>query len=233
MKTLLLIAAIAIVVTPAFADDTIYEIQDGTIPAGTMVTVENVIVTSDAYDFTTAGAYCFVQEPAGGPWSGVQVYWGSGNAGTYDYVQVGDMVNLTGSVEEYYDMTEIDISVTGGSMTLVSTGNCCTIDQVTTAGMMDEQWEGCLIKTGCCEVWELYDYGEWGVNDGTGIGRCDDKGQITYTPAVYDWRILCGILWYSYGDYKLTPRDDGDIVDPGGPTATDDTNWGSIKGLFR
>ncbi len=233
MKALLTLAIVIALAGVAFADDTIYDVQNGTIPEGTRVTIEGVIITAAPNEFSDA--YCFVEEPDGGPYSGIEVYFGSSQVGDYAYLQRGDMVNVTGVVKEYYDMTEIDISAPGDTMVLVSTGNPVPgPDPVTTAGMMSEEWEGVLVQTGCAEVTDPnLGYGEWEIDDGSGPGRVDDKGNITYTPSLGDWRIYTGILAYTYGNYKLWPRDDNDIVDPGGPSATSATSWGQIKALYR
>ena len=232
MKALLTLAIVVALAGVAFADDTIYDVQNGTIPEGTRVTIEGVIVTAAPGEFS--GAYCFVEEPGAGPYSGIEVYFSSAQEEDYAYLQRGDMVNVTGVVKEYYDMTEIDISAPGDTMVLVSSG--CEIpgpDPVTTAGMMSEEWEGVLVQTGCAEVTDPnLGYGEWEIDDGSGPGRVDDKGQITYTPVLGDCNIYTGILAYTYGNYKLWPRDDNDIVGCG-PSANEPTQWGSIKALYR
>jgi hypothetical protein len=234
MKHLLLALVVVAFAAPAFGA-TIYEIQDGTIPTGTDVTVENVIVMNQPYTFTSTGAYCMVEESGGGMYSGVEVYWGTAQAGTYGGLQRGDVVTIIGVTGEYYDMTEIDIS--GPGDTLIVTGTGAPLpgpDPVSIGDAFGEPWEGVLVRLECTEVYELFDYGEWGIHDAAGdSGRCDDKSALlTYVPFVGDWKHLVGILAYSYGNYVLWPRDDGDIIETE-PTATDATSWGRIKTLYR
>ena len=235
MKSLVLFVVLMMAVSAAFADDTIYDIQNGTIPSGTSVAVEIVVVTAGPYEYTTSGAYCFVEEPSQGAYSGVQVYWGSAQAGIYGGLVRGDMVNVYGVVAEYYDMTEIDISAPGDTLTLCGTCDPLEPEVVPLDQMMGEAWESVLVKTNCCVCIEEPDsYGEWDIDDGFGIGKCDDKSLVlTYVAAYGDWRIISGIVWYAYGAFNLSPRDDADIFDPGGPTATEATTWGGIKALYQ
>jgi len=235
MKKLILLAVVIFAVSTAFADDTIYDIQNGTIPSGTYVNVEGVVVTAGPYEYTSTGAYCFVEEPGGGAYSGVEVYWGSALAGTYGGLVRGDVVNVSGTTGEYYDMTEIDMSAPGDTLIVVGTAPVPGPDLVNADEMMSEPWEAVLCVTNCCVCTVApNDYGEWFVEDAFGTAKCDDKGlNLTYVAAYGDWRIITGVVWYSYGEFNISPRDDGDVFDPGGPTAVEPTTWGGIKGLYR
>jgi len=236
VRTLIPLLMLSLVATVAFGQPvvtTIYDIQNGTIPPGTHVQVNNVVVTAGPYEFTSTGAYCFVEEQAGGMYSGIEVYWGSDQADVYGGLQRGCLVRITGVTGEYYDMTEIDISAPGDTLVVVGEAAVPGPDLVTTAGMMAEEWEGVLVQTLCATVTNPdLGYGEWEIDDGSGPGRVDDKGQITYVPTLGDCNIYTGILAYSYGNYKLWPRDDNDIVGCG-PSANEPTQWGSIKALYR
>ena len=92
--------------TMGATDDSIYEIQDGTIAAASMVKVEGVIVTG--ISATKTGL--FVQEPGGGQYSGVWVYVGKvgPNIGA---LAVGDEVDVSGVTLEFNQLTEIDASL--------------------------------------------------------------------------------------------------------------------------
>src|SRR5688572_2525275 len=96
-------------------DDTVYEVQDGTIPPKSMVAIENVIVTG------VGAAGVFVQEPAGGEYSGVWVYSNAGGGGPdLSVLGLGDEINITGVTAEYFDRTEIEIS--DGELVVVAKG---------------------------------------------------------------------------------------------------------------
>jgi hypothetical protein len=233
MKAITLAVALILFAVPASAQlvTTIYDIQNGTVPTGTYVRVENVIVTAGPDEFTTSGAYCFIEESMGGPYSGLELYWGSANAETYAYLERGDIVTVVGYTGEYFDLTEIDASFSDCEVIFVSSGPEMYPDYVTTAGMMDEQWEGVLVTTCCSFVTALLPYGEWEIDDGQGPGICDDKGlNLTYTPVVGHEAHWVGILSYAYGDYRLWPRDNDDIDFCA--SATEAVSWASIKSLF-
>jgi hypothetical protein len=189
---------------------------------------------NNPYELTSSGAYCMVEEPAGGMYSGVEVYWGSDQDSIYGGLQRGDVVTVIGVTGEYYNMTEIDVSGPGDTVIVTDTGAPLPgPDVLPIGGTFDEPWEGVLVRVNCTEVYELFNYGEWGIHDAAGdSGRVDDKGQITYVPFIGDWKHIVGFLAYAYGNYVLWPRDDFDIIETE-PTATDPTSWGNIKRLYR
>jgi hypothetical protein len=79
-------------------DDTIFDIQSDSMPAGTAVTVKGVVVTAiDNYGSRKGGIY--VQEPEGGAFSGVFVYLSGTEAAD---LAVGDLVDLTGFVKDEF-----------------------------------------------------------------------------------------------------------------------------------
>ncbi len=178
--------------------NTIASIQDGTIPTGTAVTIEG-IVTAEPYAFNSEdnlSAY-YIQD-AQAAYSGILIY-DSGRE-----VVEGDEVRLTGTVTEYYDMTEIkDIT----EFEILSSGNLVEPFQVNLQADM-EPYEGCLIEVQDVTVSNPdLGYGEWSVSDGTFELRVDDKADYFYTP-IQDEALssIVGVLDYSYGDYKLQPR---------------------------
>jgi hypothetical protein len=130
--------------TGGAADDTIYEIQDGTIAEGTDVDVRGVIITG-----MRDQVGMFVQEPDGGEYSGVYV-----DTGDIDLsgMAIGDEVDITGVTSEGFGslagLTAIDAS--GG--TVVATGNGGLEPAATVVDLSDlaapataEPWEGVLV----------------------------------------------------------------------------------------
>jgi hypothetical protein len=234
MKKLLLALAVIALAIPAVTlavPATIYDIQDGTIPTGTRVEVYGVVVTAGSYELTSSGAYIMVEEPGGGMYSGVEVYWGSAQAADYAHLTRGTAVNVFGVVDEYYDMTEIDVSAPGDTVEVCGT---CTLPlDIITCADVDEPWEGVLVQIQCAETASLANtYGEWDIQDPTGVVTCDDANRIGYAPTIGEWNNVTGCLAYSYGAYKLWVRDIDDIL-PVEPSATDPTSWGNIKSLYR
>ena len=56
---------------------------------------------------------------------------------------------------------------------------------------------------------------QWIIEDSSGNLRCDDLNDYMYFPQVGDSLIsIKGILFYSYGDFKLEPRFTNDISAP-------------------
>ncbi len=134
-----------------------------------------------------------------------------------DYA-LGDEIQVTGTVDEYNGFTEL-INITNSS--LIGTGNIVPVTIVSTTtiatGSVDaEKYESVLIILENVTVTDTFDYGEWAVDDGSGACRVDDKAAYTYVPMIDDnLSFIAGILWYSYGDFKIEPRGDSDIVPVG------------------
>ncbi len=145
----------------------------------------------------------FLQEKPAGPWTGVYVYTGSSPS-----VSRGDSLLVIAQVAEYYGLTELkhpDI------ITLATGVDLPQPILVTTGEAPDEQYEGVLIRVENAECTDdNLGYGEWLVNDGTGDLRVDDM-MYRFTPEVGTRYNITGPLYYSYGNYKLEPRDEQDI----------------------
>ncbi len=112
-------------------DATIAEIQIGTVTTGSTVTIRGAVVTGVWED----GAYA--QDPAGGPaFSGIHVFTGDAPG-----VAVGDIIDATGTVVEYFTDTELD-----GPITRTGTGGTITPADVTVAQAAEEMYEGVLVR---------------------------------------------------------------------------------------
>ncbi len=112
---------------------------------------------------------------------------------------------------EYNGLTEL-IDLT--DYVVQSTGNSIPGPDVVASGdVSQEQWEGVLVKVaGVTVTDDDLGYGEWSVSDGSGDVVIDDKGSYTYTPFLGDpLTYVIGALDYSYGAFKIQPRDDFDI----------------------
>ncbi len=185
---------------------TIHEIQgeaDSSPHVGEVVVTRGIVTA--VYPYSSVKGF-FLQERPEGPWTGIFVYTGSEPT-----VSQGDSIWITAEVSEYYGLTELknitDILVITGPVELpepivLSTGE---------AGQ--EMYEGVLIKvdSAVCTNADL-GYGEWEVDDGTGPLRIDDLG-VSYTPVEGHPYRLVGPLYFSYGDFKMEPRDSADILD--------------------
>ncbi len=180
-------------------DATVSAIQSGDVAEGTMVTVM-ATVTSEV-DLDDKGF--FIQDADGGAWSGIYVYRGSESA-----VSIGDVVEVTGEVTEFYGMTEIvvtddaDIVVTDAGAGVVAT------DMVGTTPSDWESWEGCLITiTDVSVISEDDGHGAFDLDNGLML---DDQ---LYSHGATDgatYSEITGLITYAYSAWRINPRD-GDI----------------------
>jgi len=142
----------------------IYDVQytidvSGDSPYNTQIVTVSGIVTAEFYNgFTIADA--------AGPWNSIFVF-------TYSYgPDIGDEIEVTGLVDEYYNLTEIkDLT----SYTVLSTGNAVTPTIVNTSDLAQESYETVLVTIQNITVATLETYGEYTVDDGSGAARCDDR----------------------------------------------------------
>lgn len=114
-------------------DVTIVDIQMGSVPVGTSVALRGVIVTS------VFGSGVTVQDPAASSpaYSGLYIFTG-GSAGA----NVGDRVDVTGDVEEYFENTELE----NATVTVLGAGTPIAPASVTIADAASEAYEGVLVR---------------------------------------------------------------------------------------
>ena len=196
---------------------TIMEIQgqSDTSPYEGQIVVTTGVVTA------VFGNNFFLEEQPGGAWHGIYVYRG----GVSDPpVAVGDSLLITGTVSEYYGMTEmtniVDLLILSYGATVPGPTLLATND------VNDEAYEGVFVKVDNAQCTnDDLGYGEWEVDDGSGPVRIDDMG-VPYSPILGNLYMVQGPIMYSYGNYKIEPRTETDIVDYG---ATD-VEEGALKG---
>ncbi|MFL2983244.1 MAG: c-type cytochrome domain-containing protein [Candidatus Neomarinimicrobiota bacterium] len=206
----------------------IYEIQyvadpdsdDASLLNGEEVTIQGVVTAefwgSDQY------RYMHVQD-ADGPWNGIVCFeydgwnnfdWVDASGNAHPGPGEGDEVTLTGTVEEYYNLTEL-ASVTSGIVHGESeeelTPSFISISEI------GEAYEGCLIAVEDVVVTNPdLGYGEWEFGDGELTARCDDKWDYFYYPVEgHQLADIEGVLDYNFSNYKLQPRLARDVVEEG------------------
>lgn len=175
---------------------TIYEIQGqaASSPYEGSVVETSGVVTALAYNG-------FYLQDGFGAWNGIWVYAGSGNTGA---IATGDLVVVSDvDVVEYNGLTELELG--GGSFSIVSSGNALPAPVLLSTGAVnDEQYEGVLVRVENAFASATTGYGEYPLDDGSGITKVDD--QINTTDGVieegecYD---VTGPLNYSFGEYKI------------------------------
>jgi uncharacterized repeat protein (TIGR01451 family) len=203
-------------------------VSDTSPLSGTWIAVQGVVIANPGSFLSTSGVpyRYYIEDPAGGPWSGLYIYKGTLNPPT---VKEGDLVRLYGFLTEYSaqggsQQTELDISQANALQLVVSTGNPLPAPAVlTTAQLINaataEQWESVLVEFQNAHVTNpSLGNGEWNFDDGSGATIGDDNAKggnntvLTYVPQLNDYySFIRGIGWQSFGTYKLEPRYNADV----------------------
>jgi predicted extracellular nuclease len=202
--------------TSEWIDDggpTIYEIQQGVYAQDSIINLEGVIVSSP---FTGYGF--FLTEPQGGQQAGIWVYTGDVEESEIS-IEQGDRVAISGVVTEYFSDEKTDsitelILQSAADLEVLGQANLPPIEVLSTAELADpataELWESCLVAVENVTVTNDYlGYGEWLVDDGVVIDDMFMEGS-PINGEILD--LVAGPLYYSYGSYKIEPRDSGDLA---------------------
>jgi predicted extracellular nuclease len=192
-----------------------YEVQgqqDESPYDGQDVSVTGIVtVAANEYYAGSSGTaqYAVIQDKGGSEWSGLVLY---GYDGVMNSLARGDSVVVSGYVDEYYGLTELVVQ----SVDFRDPGH--EVPQatlVTTGSASQEKWEGVLVKVEDVTVTDPdLGYGEWNVDDGSGNCRVDDLG-LPYGFSVSQgdtYSSITGVLFYSYSNYKIEPRNTDDLV---------------------
>lgn len=186
---------------------TIYDIQEGSVEDGATVTLTDVVVTSG---LTAEGDGFFVQEQAGGAYSGMYIFLQGSTTDLNLYV--GDTVTINGTVSEYYDFTEVTVT----STTAITVTGEATVTPESLTGTETftaddwEKWESVLVSLPDQEVLEdVNSYGEAGLSGGVVMDNLfydfDTEYGATYTEVI-------GPMTYSFEEFKLNPRSADDLI---------------------
>jgi hypothetical protein len=179
---------------------TIYEIQGQQTSSPY---VDSTVVTHGIVTGVFGSNRFFIEEEPGGAWHGIYVY-GSATSTTR-----GDSVRVTATVDEYFGMTEL----VGPLVEILATGVTLPGPTVlSTNGINIEDYESVLVRAvdATCTNDSLGN-GEWEIDDGSGPVVVDDMG-VDYVPDSGQTYTVTGPVMYSYGDFKIEPRDSNDIV---------------------
>lgn len=197
----------------------IYDIQNDLIPITSEVTVEGV-VTGIAYD----GIY--VQEPAGGPRSGIWVLMGVDWQTIYADAELGDRVRAGGQYIEFLDLSEISLSDAAAPV-FENLGPAGELEaQRISLSEIGEDWEGVLVRIEDVTVANPdIGFGEFSVENHSGMTAIIDNQIHWFELAAsslltigYSFPAITGPLTYTFGAFKLEPRDEEDLVTVGEET---------------
>ena len=132
-------------------------------------------------------------------------------------VTEGDFVALTGVISEYFGLTQI-VGLGGNPLvtSIISQGNDLPAAEVLGTAAADmEEWEGVLVQaTGTVSSPDLGN-GEWGIDDGTGELRVDDRGwdhQATGEVVINAQFQVTGPLHFNFGNFVMLPRSGDDVL---------------------
>jgi predicted extracellular nuclease len=153
--------------------------------------------------------------------------------------QVGDELQLTGTVNEYYSFTQI-IDVT--TSTLVSSGNVTNPIQVDASDISavcsesSESYESMLVSLSNLSFDSVDDFGNWVVSDASGPAMVDDyyfDGTFPTISAGDTYECVSGVLGYSYSEFKVYPRNISDFeCQDIGCTADGDANGDGVTNIL-
>ena len=196
---------------------TIPSIQQGMVADGAYIEITGAVATTG---LTFAGDTFFIQDTAGGEYSGIQVYLGEGASLSVD---AGDEVTVTGYYSEFFDMSQIEASAAGaievtGAATIPTPPAVSPAD-IATNGALAENYEGVPVTIEGVTVTNADPTMGMSMNvfEVTGGLLIQNLFLDTATewPAVSDndtFTSITGPLVYSYSEFKLAPAAAGDIV---------------------
>ncbi len=146
----------------------------------------------------------FIQD-GDGAWNGIFVY------DNVNLPAVGDEIEVTALVHEYYDLTELkEVS----AFVVLSSGNTLPNPSIlTTADVNQEDYEGVFVRVenATCTN-EDYGFGMWEVNDGSGATLVHNNDSYTYAPIPGTAYNVQGVLNYNFEEWKIELRMEGDVT---------------------
>lgn len=186
-------------------------------PADSPYMGDDVITFGIVTALEASGDGYWIQD-GNGPWDGIYVYDQTNTP------SVGDSVEVEGSVDEFFETTQIDNVVT---YTLHSTGN--TVPNSGSISSNDaatlEDYEGCFVTVAfalCTN--DNAGFGLWEANDGSGPVLVDDECYDNSATLNEGYDISGVMTYHSQDGYKINPRTGADIVVVGNVSIDENTN---------
>ena len=193
--------------------DSVFAVQSGLIAEGEGATLTSVVVTTIP-KFSSTGQGFWIQDAGGGEYSGVRVY-------VYDTTDIGitegTILDMEGTVAEFYDLTQIQLDSVDG-ITLDGGTSVPTVNLVDPDAVVDwEVWEGALIQLEDIVVGADEDHGEFSITmgDSEEAMRIDDMiwpdlAEFVGTGDTIE--SITGLMHYSYDSWKLQVRGESDFI---------------------
>ncbi|HUU03303.1 MAG TPA: lamin tail domain-containing protein [Myxococcota bacterium] len=185
------------------------------------VLVKGVIVTTPMDSQTDPDGF-WVEEPAGGKYSGVYVFV----RGLGVTVSQGDKVDITGTYVENYEQSEIKAATVTvvGSDSLPAPADV-SASAVHTGGADAEAYEGVIVRVQNVYVSSAMIPGSDGLDHGDfGVKESGGNDELIVTPTFdfnYDYtrnandqfNAISGVLEFTFSEFRLSPRGCGDLID--------------------
>lgn len=189
---------------------TIFDIRSGEVADGESVTLSGVLVSSpltraDGESGKSDGF--FVQDPAGGEYSGLYV-WSQGQFGTELDVAPGDEVTISGQISEYFGWTEL---VVGDATAITPTGSGTLpspADLGDGAGVDWDAWESVPVTLHDQTVESVSAYSTGYLTAGIGL---DDGFVYNDFDCRGAYASITGVIFYQYEEWSINNRSEADF----------------------
>ncbi len=174
--------------------------------------VDSIVKTSGIVT-AVFGNNFFIEEYPGGLRKGLYVYRGSASS---PVVHVGDSVVVRGTVAEYYGNTELK-NIFG--LEILNTGHPLPEPiELAPQDTVTEDHEGVYVFLSDAEcINDSLEHGEWEINyrfrstSKDTFLQVDDMG-VSYHPEVGAHYSILGVITFTFGFFKIEPRDSQDIT---------------------
>lgn len=161
----------------------------------------------------------YIADAEGGEWSGLYVY----HRNTSNAVSIGDLVKLTGTVDEYFNLTEF---TNVSAYEIISQGNALPpFLEIPTSAMPsgtnhpeNEKYEGVLVRFQDVTIKSVPDgYGQFLITDSSNVWAMVDNGLYAIPASSIvvgeHWYIIQGIVdFHSSAGFKVNPRNANDMI---------------------
>lgn len=183
---------------PPVAPSSIYAIQFTSDPSGDSPLLNTTVITGGVVSAVDSSGYYIQESPAA--WSGIYIF-------DNNLPSIGDSVVLRGNVIEYFGLTEI---TNVDSFVVVGNFGAPVATNISLAQANSEDWEGILATVGgtCNDLPNQFD--EWRITNGTDTLVVNDQ-FYAYTPVLGTDYGVTGPISYSFGRYRVNPRDINDV----------------------
>ncbi len=199
--------------TTAGDDTTIYDIQMGSVPEGTIVTLTGVVVTSPVQ---VEDGGVTIQDPMGGAYSGLYLF-------LFDEVMMGvplspgDEITVRGEYTEFFDFSEITVTSADDIM-VTGTGTIPeppVVDpaEIVAGAATAESWESvpvCVEEVTAAEA--TNGFGDFHIDDNVAVSNFFLFGTDDFLDVLpgTEFGSLCGPLLYNFEEFKIAPRSSDD-----------------------